>query len=79
MATSEAIAEAKYKLQKAIQAYYGAVGDDVFITDWVLVVHKTSPELQLEGKSAVGYVVPDDQYFHRTVGLLVTAGDSARS
>ena len=78
MATSEAIAEAKDKLQKAIQEYYGTVGDDIFITDWVLIVHKASTQLQLEGTSAVGYVVPNDQYFHRTIGLIDVAHEAAR-
>lgn len=76
--SEEAIAEAKLKLHRAIQEYYGTIGDDVFITDWVLIVHKASTSLQKENQSAVGYVIPQDQYFHRTLGLLLAATDSAR-
>jgi len=76
--SAEAVAEAKLELQRAVQAYYKKIDPDVFITEWVLVTHKASADMQKDGQSAVGYVVPADQYFHRTSGLLLAASDNAR-
>ena len=65
--------EARAALEKAIRAYYDTVEPGTFIDDWVLVVHKDSIELTRDGQSVVGYIGPEGQSFHRTVGLLTVA------
>lgn len=65
--------EAKRALSAAIAAYHQATESEVFIDDWVLVVHKDSIELTAEGASVVGLVTPTGQAFHRTAGLLAVA------
>lgn len=67
---------AKNNLQSAIHAYYEATDPDAYIDDWCLVVHKDSISMTHDGMSAVGYLVPDDQPFHRTVGMLELASYS---
>ena len=73
MSTEANIEEAKQALSAAIVAYHKAIEPDVFIDDWVLIVHKDSIELTAEGTSIVSWVTPTGQAFHRTAGLLAVA------
>ncbi|WMI33106.1 hypothetical protein SEA_RIKSENGUPTA_10 [Microbacterium phage RikSengupta] len=61
---------AKDKLNAAIKEYYDAVEPEVYVDDWVLVVHKDSIDLTSSGLSAVSTLIPTGQAFHRTTGLL---------
>lgn len=69
--------EAKEKLGNAIREYWNTVEPDVYIDDWVLVVHKDSVELTMANQSVISTIVPYGQAFHRTTGLLTHAQKSA--
>lgn len=64
---------AKDKLEKAIKEYYTSLDADVYIDDWVLVVHKDSLALAAENQSVVSTLAATSQSFHRTAGLLTIA------
>lgn len=73
MAYEEETEEAKGELRAAILKFHAVIDPEMFIGDWVLIVHKSSKEMVAEGTSLLGIVVPTDQYFHRTTGLVVEA------
>ena len=73
MSTEANIEEAKQALSAAIKAYYKVTEPEVYVDDWVLIVHKDSIELTAEGASIVSWVTPTGQAFHRTAGLLAVA------
>jgi hypothetical protein len=75
--TEETWKVAKEELGAAIKKFYATVEPEMFVDDWVLVVHKDSIELAKANQSIVSVTVPYGQAFHRTTGLLVhaTKGD----
>jgi len=74
----EGFMAAKEELRKAIVAFYANVEPDTFLDDWVLVVHKDSVQLSQQMSSEVAYLVPLDQPYHRTTGLLTHALEYAK-
>lgn len=74
MATDEETQLAKDKLRAAILEWYSVIDPDVFVDDWVLIVHKESTEMLADGQSSLGITVPTGQPFHRTTGLVIEAG-----
>lgn len=76
--TDEMAVAAKDKLRAAITEYYSIVQPDAYVSDWALVTHKESIQLEQNGESAVGLLVPTGQGFHVTRGLLEVALDTQR-
>ena len=69
--------DAKDRLELAIRQYYETMEPESFVSGYVLVTHKESLAHHERG-SIVGVLVPTDQPWPVTVGLLVTASDQQR-
>lgn len=76
--TDEEVTAAKDTLECAIRDYYGTVEPGALVTAWVLVSHRVSDEMDAEGESLVGTLVPTGQIFPLTRGLLDVALESDR-
>lgn len=74
MITDEEAEVAKTQLRAAIAAYYEAIEPEVYVDDWVLLVHKDSIDMAQQNVSSIGMVVPTGQPFHRTAGLVLLGG-----
>lgn len=73
----EKIEQAKIELDAAIKRYAHVVRPDSFSAgEWVLVYSHQSVELAREHTSSVVTVVPTDQPFWHTAGLLKVSLDS---
>lgn len=61
---------AKDTFECAIRDYYAVLEPDVLVTGWVLVAHKVSDDMDRDGVSSVGTLVPTGQVWPLTRGLL---------
>lgn len=67
----DAIAEkAKEDLETALRTFYETVEPGVYLSDWVLIGHKLSTELERNNQSSVSVLVRTGQPFPMTRGLL---------
>lgn len=71
--SDEAATAAKDAFECAIRDYFKIVQPDAMVTAWVLITHKVSDEMDEEGVSQVGSLVPTGQPFPMTRGLLDVA------
>lgn len=69
---------AKDILAAAIQAYYHALYPGDFISDWTLLAHRRSIELEQDGRSALSTLTPTGQDWLMTRGMLHAALDTER-
>lgn len=76
--TDEQAQDAKAVLRAAITEYYSIVQPGAYVSDWALVTHKETIEMEQSGESSVGLLAPTGQGFHVTRGLLEIALDSQR-
>jgi hypothetical protein len=70
--------QAKDRLELAIRDYFAAMHPDEMVTSWCLVVHRVSDDLDAENESVVSVLVPTNQIFPMTRGLLDVALESER-
>jgi hypothetical protein len=68
------IADAKHKLNLAIQEYCSLLGNQ-YVMNWVLAVDIATPQSERAGVPIVGLVCPTDQQFVATRGLLAIANE----
>lgn len=74
----EAYETAREHLKTAINDFYEAVEPGVYVSDWVLVTHRQSIELEQDGGSMVGILTGTAQSFPMTRGMLEVALDAER-
>jgi hypothetical protein len=72
--SEETIADAKHKLNIAIQEYCSLLGNQ-YVMNWVLAVDIATPQSERAGVPIVGLICPTDQQFVATRGLLAIANE----
>lgn len=77
--TDEEAQQAKDTLTAAIRAYRDTIEPGCYVDGWVLITHNLTTELEAENSSMVSVLVPTEQSFVLTRGLLDIALDGERS
>lgn len=69
---------ARAKVDRAIKDFIEEISPGEIVMHWVLVVHKTSIEMERNGSSCVGVNTDDDISFVEKRGLVEVALDSLK-
>lgn len=74
-----AVREAKANLHRAIKTFYQITEPDAYVTDWIVITHKETPDGVQSGNSTVGIYINDDTNWVMHRGMLDAALQSARA